>query len=265
MIRKDLTFLDLAKYDGYTAEEHYVTTEDGYILRMFRIPPKDNCRENKGPIMFMHGLYLSGDDCIVPGPGQAHCYIYADSCYDVWVPNVRGNVYSRNHTKYNPDIGSQFWDFSVDEIGLYDVPAVIDYVLTTTNNAQLTYIGHSQGVTVLLILCAKRPEYNAKIKVGFGLSVTAWLNHARFIVIQLQSLLVPLLTRSDTLSYNEYQITSEVLPVVVGHVPSGTSLKNFNRWGQIKNNGFAEYDYGEVKNLILYGKPKPPLYDLSQV
>ncbi|XP_075983859.1 lipase 3-like [Anticarsia gemmatalis] len=301
--RQDLAFLDLAKYDGYTAEQHYVTTEDGYILGVFRIPLNKNCTENKGPIMFMHGLYLSSDDCIVPGPGQAHCYIYADGCYDVWVPNVRGNVYSRNHTKYNPDKNSEFWDFSVDELAIYDLPAVIDYVLNTTNSTQLSYVAHSQGVAMLVVLCAKKPEYNDKIKVGIGLSATAWLTHARFIVVQAQSLLDPLLTLTGgllnteilprnglvtvsaellcgttdlsyplcsnfifaVLGYNKYQFTTEVLPVVVGHIPSGTSLKNFNRWGQMKNNGFSEYDHGIFQNLFVYGQFSPPLYDLSKV
>lgn len=301
--RQDLTFVDLAAYDGYTAEKHFVTTEDGYTLGLFRIPVKESCKATKGVIMFMHGLYLSGDDCLIPGPGKAHCYVYADNCYDVWVPNARGNFYSRNHTTLNPDKDSAFWDFSVDEMAIFDLPAAIDYVLLKTNETQLSYVAHSQGVSMLLILCSKKPEYNAKIKVGFGLSPTAWLDHARFIVIKFQSLIAPGLTLTGqflnkeilkrgglvqnsgeflcgttdlaypfcsvlvfaVLGYNRFQITNDVLSVVVGHTPSGTSLRNFIRWGQMQNNGFSEYDHGLIKNLITYGRPSPPLYDLSVV
>lgn len=301
--RQDLPFLELASYDGYTAEQHFVTTKDGYILSLFRLPIQKSCETSKGVIMFMHGLYLSGDDCLIPGPGKAHCYVYSDNCYDVWVPNVRGNFYSRNHTTLNPDRDSKFWDFSVDEQAVLDLPAAIDYVLLETKESQLSYVAHSQGVSMLLILCAKKPEYNDKIKVGFGLSPTAWLDHSRFIVIQLQSIIAPGLTLTGpllnlevlkrgglvqnsaellcgttslaypfcsilvfaVLGYNKFQITDDVLPVVVGHTPSGTSLKNFIRWGQIQNNGFSEYDYGVLRNVATYGTAKPPLYDLSGV
>ncbi|KAJ8735977.1 hypothetical protein PYW08_006633 [Mythimna loreyi] len=301
--RQDLTFTDLAAYDGYTAEKHYVTTEDGYILGLYRMPVQKSCKASKGVIMFMHGLYLSGDDCLIPGPGKAHCYVYADNCYDVWVPNNRGNFYSRNHTTLNPDKDSAFWDFSVDEMSIFDLPAVIDYVLLETNETQLTYVAHSQGVSMLLILCSKKPEYNAKIKVGFGLSPTAWLDHSRFIVIKFQSFIAPGLSLVDSflnkevlkrnglvensgeflcgrtdlsypfcsvlvfsvLGYNRFQITEDVLPVVAGHTPSGTSLRNFVRWGQIQRNGFSEYDYGIFKNLFVYRRLTPPLYDLSGV
>lgn len=88
----------------------------------------------------------------------------------------------------------------------YDLPAVIDYVLNKTSETQLTYVGHSQGVATLLILCSKVPQCNNKIKVGFGLSATAWLDHARFIIVQMQDLLHPLLTWSGGL------LNVEILP-----------------------------------------------------
>lgn len=90
--RRDLLFLDLAKYDVYEAEKHYVITEDGYILGLFRLPLKARCSKSKGVIIFMHGLYLSSDDCLIPGPGKAHCYVCSDNCYGVWAPNVRGSL-----------------------------------------------------------------------------------------------------------------------------------------------------------------------------
>lgn len=302
--RRDLPFPDLVKYDNYPVEVHNVTTSDGYILSLFRIPLNNSCEpdESKVPHIFMHGLYLTADDCIIPGPGKAHCYIYADNCLDVWVPNNRGNRYSRNHVSLNPDKDPEFWDFTVDEMALYDLPAIIDYILDNTGKSQVSYVAHSQGVATLLMLCAKKPEYNAKIKVGFGLSTTAYLEHSRFLLIPFQGIAADLMKRSDNtnfefvahgsivqktgkllcglnplqypfcsvlvfaaLGYNRFQITDETLRVVTGHTPGGTSYKDFLRWGQMRNNGFAEYDYGISGNLKKYGRFQPPLIDLSAI
>ncbi|XP_053618103.1 gastric triacylglycerol lipase-like [Plodia interpunctella] len=303
--RTNLNFTELVKYDGYLSESHYVTTSDGYILALYRIPLKDSCPQNssKLPILFTHGLYLSGDDCIIPGPGKAHCYIYADNCYDVWVPNNRGNRYSRNHTTLNPDKDAVFWNFAWDDMATKDLPAIIDYILDITGKEQLSFIGHSQGVSNLILLCAEQPKYNTKINVGFGLSTTAWLDHSRFIGIFLEAVLsvfadefnnatnIEILANGglfqtagnflcgfsdveypfctfllfSVLGFNKFNIKPDVLKVLPGHVPAGTSLKDFIRWGQIRKNGFTKYDYGIKGNLVKYGEKIPPEFDLSAV
>jgi hypothetical protein len=38
-------------------------------------------------------------------------YILADSGYDVWLFNTRGNVYSRRHKFLDPDKDATYWDF----------------------------------------------------------------------------------------------------------------------------------------------------------
>ena len=47
--------------------------------------------------------------------------------FDVYVHNSRGNKYSLYHT--NPDItNAEFFDFSFQEMALYDVKAAFEYV-----------------------------------------------------------------------------------------------------------------------------------------
>ena len=61
--------------------------------------------------------------------------------------NARGNKNSRFHTTLNPDDALEkylFFDFSFEEIGTLDLPAMIDYVLEHTKRDKLHYIGHSQ-------------------------------------------------------------------------------------------------------------------------
>ena len=38
-----------------------------------------------------------------------------------------------------------------DEIGKYDVPAMINYILNTTGRQKLSYIGHSMGCATFYI------------------------------------------------------------------------------------------------------------------
>ena len=41
----------------------------------------------------------------------------------------------------------EYWDFSFDEMGRFDLPANIDFVLEKTGKDKIIYIAHSQGTT----------------------------------------------------------------------------------------------------------------------
>lgn len=91
----------------------------------------------------------------------------ADQKYDVWLQNSRGNRYSRQHLTADPDDPtSGFWNFTWNEMGTLDHPATIDFILSKTGFDQLSYIGHSQGTTTLLVLLSSKPHYNCKIKIA---------------------------------------------------------------------------------------------------
>lgn len=59
-------------------------------------------------------------------------------------------------------------------MGVYDLPATIDYILDRTNQDQLHYVGFSQGTTVFFVLASERPEYNSKIKLATLLAPFAY-------------------------------------------------------------------------------------------
>lgn len=112
----------------------------------------------------------------------------ADKGYDVWMGNARGNTYSKNHTKWDPDADADdFWKFSWHEIGYYDLPAMIDYILDKTGVDSVYYAGHSQGTTSFYVMTSKRPEYNNKIKVQISLAPIAYMNHMTSPLMQLLS------------------------------------------------------------------------------
>lgn len=108
-------------------------------------------------------------------------YRLADENYDVWLTNSRGNMYGCNHTVLNPFGSSKdrhkFWSFSFHEMGVFDLPAVIDYILIQTNVSKLQYIGHSQGTAIFFVLASIKPEYNQKIQVMHALAPVAFMSH----------------------------------------------------------------------------------------
>ncbi len=46
---------------------------------------------------------------------------------------------------------TNYWAFSFDEMGKYDLPAAFDYILNLTASNDLTYIGHSMGTVMFWV------------------------------------------------------------------------------------------------------------------
>ncbi|KAH9377207.1 hypothetical protein HPB48_011007 [Haemaphysalis longicornis] len=153
---------EIIKDKGYPVEEHLVVTEDGFVLNVQRIPDghKSTKKGPKQAVFLQHGLLSSASDWVINFPPQSLAYILADAGYDVWLGNVRGNTYS-SHVKYTRK-DKEFWDFSFDQMIAYDLTAMIDYVLNTTQQTKLYYVGHSQGTLILFGLLSDKPEYNKK-------------------------------------------------------------------------------------------------------
>jgi len=115
----EFKFLDAEKMilvHGYQAEKHKIVTDDGYILTLFRIPGKaqkkvDPLKKIGPPVLFWHGLFCSAESFMINGPKNSPAFIAVERGYDVWLGNSRGNSYSRDHIKLDPN-GKEFWDFS---------------------------------------------------------------------------------------------------------------------------------------------------------
>ncbi|CAF4225002.1 unnamed protein product, partial [Rotaria socialis] len=146
----DYNITQLIQSKGYPWEEHKVTTADGYILGVFRIPHGRNASSSTPgrPVLLQHGLLDSATSWVINFPEQSLGFILADAGYDVWLGNMRGNHYSRAHVKYNPDHDEAFWDFSWDDMARDDLPSMIYYILNQTKQTQIGYVGHSQGTMI---------------------------------------------------------------------------------------------------------------------
>ncbi|XP_075981418.1 lipase 3-like [Anticarsia gemmatalis] len=268
----ELNATQLAQKHEYPVEEHTIKTDDGYVLTLFRIPPKKHIREvQKRPVVFlMHGILGSADDWLLMGPGKSLAYLLSDAGYDVWLGNARGNKYSKRHVSKHPAV-ADFWQYSTDEIALHDLPAMIDYALETTKQEKLYYIGHAQGTTAFFALTATRPEYNDKIIMMYALSPMVYMTNVRSPLFRMiaptskyyQSLQQELgngafnpkkeLIRAVGGNMLEKAIgckkvsshvnfvmagvdvdglDAELIPVVMRHLPAGASTKVIKQYGQ---------------------------------
>lgn len=65
-------------------------------------------------------------------------------------------------------------------MGIFDLPAAINYVLTKNQNEDLIYIGHSQGTTQFFVLATEKPDFAAKkIKASFSLSPVVFMSRIK--------------------------------------------------------------------------------------
>lgn len=288
----------LAKY-SYSSERHSVTTRDGYIVNLFRIPRKGP------PVLLIHGIGDSSDSWLVLGPTESMAYLLANAGFDVWLYNARGNKYSKAHTRNITT--KQYWNFSYEEMGSQDLPATIDYILHTTSRTKLSYVGFSQGTTIFFVMCSMRPEYNTKINHAILLAPVAWVNNLQYPFIdvlannleQLSSLAErlglyelfanneelntfhsivcndssPVKVLCDTEYYISYglrdtrSLSAGKLPVIASHIPAGSSTKTFMHFIQgYASKRFQRYNYYESgKNELMYGSSRPPEYNVSLV
>ena len=74
---------------------------------------------------------------------------------------------------------AHFLCFSWHEMGMFDLPAMINKTLETTNQEKLYYIGHSMGTTAFLVMADMRPEMNEKIKLANLVAPVAYIGHAK--------------------------------------------------------------------------------------
>lgn len=69
--------------------------------------------------------------------------------------------------------------YSWHEMGVYDLPAMIDYVLAVSKQHSLHYIAHSMGCTMFFVLTSTLPHYNSKIRIMFGFGPAAFNSHMK--------------------------------------------------------------------------------------
>ncbi|NWR21828.1 LIPM Lipase, partial [Emberiza fucata] len=281
-------------FHGYPSEEYEVMTEDGYFLSLNRIPHGNGSTRLSGartPVLIVHGFCLDGGDWVDNFPENSLAFILADAGHDVWIGNNRGSSWSRRHRNLST-ASEEFWDFSFHEMAMYDLPAMVGFILMQTEQKQLFYVGHAQGSSLGFIAFSSLPHLAKKIKLFFALAPVYTFRHARGPVLKLAFLpdlllkemfgtrelvLVPrkekLLLADKCSKPLEAEFCANSIFLVGGfdrdnlntisHFPDYTSVKNLVHWGQTaKTAEFKQFDYG-LRNIEKYNQLRPPFYQIE--
>ena len=90
-----------------------MTTSDGYILEVWRIPGMVGDNTTSKPVVFMqHGLFDSAYCWMMNYADVAPAFVAARAGYDVWLGNSRGNTFSEANVNLDPKKDEKkFWDF----------------------------------------------------------------------------------------------------------------------------------------------------------
>ena len=91
---------------------------------------------------------------------------------------TRGSKHSMHHKTLDVE-SKEFWNFSFHEIGYYDLPAMIDYMLKSTNQSKFFCVAYSQGTSATMVMLTKRPEYNQKIIQTHFIAPAVFLKHMK--------------------------------------------------------------------------------------
>ncbi|KAM5140739.1 lysosomal acid lipase/cholesteryl ester hydrolase-like [Mantella aurantiaca] len=292
---------ELIRYRGYPSEEYSVVTEDGYILTINRIPHgiKLKCAGSRPVVFLQHGLLEDASIFITNFEYNSLGFILADACYDVWMGNSRGNIWSRKHKSLSSK-DSKYWAFSFDDMAKKDHPAVIDFILKTTGQVQLSYIGHSQGATTAFVAFSTMPQLAKKIKINLALGPVAIIRNAKGLYEVLKSIPESLFesifgnkeflpSKSISLQaekfcnkavldeicgnivfllcgFNKWNTNMSRIPVYFSHNPAGASVQNLRHWVQTSKSGKLQaYDWGPEGNKKHYNQTTLPVYKIKDM
>ncbi|CAI8032080.1 Gastric triacylglycerol lipase [Geodia barretti] len=297
--------IQLITSKGYPAERHFVTTSDGYILQMHRIPysPKHAINISRGVFFLQHGVLGCSTNWLTNLVNESLAFILSDAGYDVWMGNVRGNTYSRNHTHLTVH-DKAFWNFTFDQHALIDMPTMLTKVIDVTGQQRLFYVGHSQGTIMGFAGFTANQSLSSHIKVFFALAPVTTVQYIKGPITLLSPFTGILEYILDTLGAGEFlpneefvdilvdfycswdekdadncrdvlfllcgfdpaNINTTRIPVYLSHNPAGTSVKNVVHYNQEYLSGkFRKYDYGTAGNMEEYGTPSPPPYNVTQL
>ncbi|KAK6155405.1 hypothetical protein DH2020_009653 [Rehmannia glutinosa] len=242
---------------GYKCQEFQVTTDDGYILSVQRIPVGRDGGDGgtRPPVLLQHGLFIDGVSWLMNSPEESLAMILADNGFD------------------------EFWNWTWDDLIIHELPSLIDLVFKQTAQ-KIHYVGHSQGSLMVLGTLSQGKLDN--VKSAALLSPIAYISHITSPIGVLAARVFLNETGVDLLCAHPTVVCNDMLTAYTGencclnkstvekflqNELQPTATKNMVHFAQgIRDGVLSKYDYGNAyNNLKHYGEEKPPVYDLSKI
>lgn len=312
--------LDILTDRGFIGEMYTTKSRDGITpLSLYHIvnPLADQMTLNRYPVVMFHGLMGDAAQMIslssevqarkpilnqinVAQSDTSLALMLSNNNFDVWLIDARGtNLNNHNiNDELNFTRAQKYWDYSLDEQSLYDLPAMIDFVLEQTHSERVVYVGFSQSTFFMFALLSTEPQYETKLAAFVAMAPVAYVAKVRGLAIP--SLTPYLLVPFDVQGASFPQPLIDIVSNIAGqfcrlrrfsnsichtiaqtgagignadtatrffdNLVKGTSIKSLRHFLQLfLKQRFAMYDYGSQVNLIKYRQLNSPNYELSKI
>lgn len=314
---------------GFRGMMYKLWLDDVSSVILYRIinPLADPKRLNVYPVVYGHGFTLGSKTMIAraeksrprkPLIGQPWVidevkgdtnatndrsmpFMLSNNNFDVWLFESRGASSANRDLSVHisPGQANRFWNFSLDEQSLIDLPTVIDFVLNKTRASKVIEFGYSASTFYTLAMLSERPEYGDKLATAVLMAPFAYMSHSTGLtlpVIAAITKMIPSAINYDILP--QFLVTAGnlgmkyacKLPLVdklvcgniidsvggsghsqhksnlFGALVQSTSLNEARHLAQLfESKRFRKYDFGRKKNMRVYGQQEPPDYNLTNI
>lgn len=309
---------------GFDVDEFDVISQN-YVLKVYRIinPLADPKKLHKIPIVCNHGISFDMSSMMASSRNSRprkpkldervtlyamengtddrgiHFY-FSNNNYDVWLLEARAVNPQSSHRLSDGGNDKAFWDFSIDEQALLDLPTQIEFVLAKTGAPKVAYVAYSQSTVFMFALLSMRPDFSKKLACFVAMAPVVFTAHIKGIIwpmtsadilahssvanprmpSKLRKLQNFIVTYMCSISFIRESLCRAIWNQFAGptkhanmdggmveNVLKSTSLKTFE---QFMDNGrlhdFRMYDYkDETRNMEEYGQPVPPQYNVSKI
>ena len=135
--------------DKYTISDFTFQTPDGYNLLVFRVNLKDSYKKlledqkniNK-PVLLLHAM--SGSSLQYFISKKSIGFKFVDKGYDLWLLNLRGNIFNYSHANTNIS-NKDFFDYTIYDQALIDIPTCYENIIKITQHEKIIWCSFSLG------------------------------------------------------------------------------------------------------------------------
>ena len=99
---------------------------------------------NKKSVLIVNGIASNAMGLVTQQEGSIPYQLADTGLWDVWMISNRGSALSRKHLWLDPDSEIEYWNFSFEEFGKYDLKTAVEFIQKERqNDDKITLMGYS--------------------------------------------------------------------------------------------------------------------------